>query len=380
MSTDNNSGIAARWKGRTNLLGLERSELEAFFASLGEKPFRARQVMKWIYQAGEDDFHRMTDLSKALRDKLNDVAEIRAPKIMTRQVSVDGTRKWLFGTDEQNGIETVFIPERKRGTLCISSQVGCVLDCTFCSTAQQGINRNLSAAEIVGQVWLANRELGCTPKTGRAITNVVFMGMGEPLANYRNVLAALRILRDDLAYGLSKRKVTISTSGLVPMLDKMIDEEEFALAISLHAPNDALRSQLMPINDRYPIAELLAACRRYIEAGEMRQKHIYVEYVMLAGVNDKPEHALELANLLRSLPCKVNLIPFNSFPGTTFKRSSKEDIDRFQEILISKGIITITRRTRGEDIDAACGQLAGKVVNRSRKRAAILEQRVGTQT
>ncbi|MCG8432504.1 MAG: 23S rRNA (adenine(2503)-C(2))-methyltransferase RlmN [Gammaproteobacteria bacterium] len=334
---------------------------------MGEKPYRARQVMKWIYHMGCDDFAEMTDISKDLRARLGELAEIRGPSVMTRQDSQDGTRKWLFRMDNSNGIETVFIPERHRGTLCISSQVGCALDCTFCSTAQQGFNRNLTAAEIIGQVWMANRELGFDAKGGRIISNVVFMGMGEPLANYQNVVRALNVLMDDYGYGLSKRRVTVSTSGLVPALDRLTRENDFALAISLHAPNDALRDELVPINRKYPIKELLGACRRYVDKDTHRHRHIYVEYVMLDGVNDKPEHAHELAKLLRDLPCKVNLIPFNPFPETRYRRSSQQAIDRFRDILMGKGIITITRRTRGDDIDAACGQLAGKVQDRSRR-------------
>lgn len=356
---------------RTNLLGMPREELEQYFITLDEKPFRARQVMKWIYEAGEDDFDKMTDVSKALREKLKAVAEVRVPEIMVHQASADGTHKWLLRMDQANGIETVFIPERERGTLCISSQVGCALDCTFCSTAQQGFNRNLTAAEIVGQVWLANRQLGRSKGDNRVITNVVFMGMGEPLANYANVVRAVKVLLDDFGYGLSKRRVTVSTSGIVPAMYKLNDEVDYALAVSLHAPNDELRDILVPINRRYPISELMGACRDYVK--RKAHRHIYIEYVMLNGVNDKPEHARQLAKLLNGLPCKVNLIPFNPFPGTPYVRSSDERINAFRDILINKGLVTVTRRTRGDDIDAACGQLAGQVADRSRRQEKMAE-------
>lgn len=350
---------------KVNLLGLDRQAMEAFFARMDEKPFRARQVMKWIYHRGVDDFDQMTDLAKGLREKLKAVAVVRGPEIMVDQHAADGTRKWLLRMDMSNGIETVFIPETSRGTLCISSQVGCALDCAFCSTAQQGINRNLTTAEIIGQVWAANRAMGFSADGSRIVTNVVFMGMGEPLANYRNVVQAIRIMLDDFGYGLSKRRVTLSTSGLVPALNRLAEECDVALAVSLHAPNDALRDELVPINRKYPIAQLLDACRSYVS----RQPHrrVTVEYVMLDGVNDKPEHAHELARVLRDVPSKVNLIPFNPFPRTRFKRSPQAAIDRFRDILMSKGVMTITRRTRGDDIDAACGQLAGRVKDKSRR-------------
>ena len=349
---------------RINLLGLDRSALEAFVAaSLGAKPFRARQLMKWIYRRGADDFASMTDLAKDFRASLEGVAKISVPEIVTEQRSADGTRKWMLRMDEVQGIETVFIPEPDRGTLCISSQVGCAMDCSFCSTAQQGFNRNLGVAEIVGQVWLAQRELNLEPAEGRRITNVVFMGMGEPLANYRNVLPAMRIFLDDLGYDLSRRRVTLSTSGLVPQIYKLAEECNVALAVSLHAPNDALRDQLVPINRLHPIAELLAACWHYID--KQNGRSITFEYVMLDGVNDRPDQARELARLLRGRPAKLNLIPFNVFPGTRYRRSSAAAILKFRDILNEQGVIATIRRTRGDDIDAACGQLAGRVTDRT---------------
>src|SRR5512138_2111361 len=317
---------------KTNLLGLTRAELEAFVEGMGEKPFRARQLLKWLYKRNVSDFDEMTDLAKSFRAKLKDVAEVRVPQITLTQVSADGTRKWLLAMDGVNGadgaqpalqaIEMVFIPEPDRGTLCISSQVGCAMDCSFCSTAQQGFNRNLSTAEIVGQVWLANRELGFQPGGDRVITNVVFMGMGEPLANYRNVVPAAEIMMDDLGLDLSRRRVTVSTSGLVPQMIRIADETNVALAVSLHAPTDELRSEIVPINRRHPIKDLLEACWHYVEKQNARS--VTFEYVMLDGFNDLPEHARELARLLRGHPAKVNLIPFNPFPGTRFRRSSDE--------------------------------------------------------
>lgn len=368
---------------KTNLLGLDLPGLEAFVASLGEKPFRARQLMTWIYKRRVDDFAQMTDLSKALRTKLADAAEIAAPEIVTEQASADGTRKWLLraptrtpaareGDDlagaapagRAQAIEAVFIPEVGRGTLCISSQVGCVLDCTFCSTAQQGFNRNLDVAEIVGQVWLAEKLLGNATADGeRAVTNVVLMGMGEPLANYRNVLPALSIFMHDLGFDLSRRRVTLSTSGLVPMIYKLAEDTNCALAVSLHAPNDALRNELVPINRKHPIRELLAACWHYLDAQNGRS--ITFEYVMLDGVNDRPEHARELAQLLRGHDAKVNLIPFNPFPGTAFRRSPQPAIAWFRDYLNGQGVTATVRKTRGDDIDAACGQLAGRVEDRT---------------
>jgi 23S rRNA (adenine2503-C2)-methyltransferase len=345
---------------RVNLLGLPRSELEAFVAErLEAKPFRARQLMKWIYRRGASDFSAMTDLAQDFRARLAAVAKISVPEIVTEQRSTDGTRKWMLRMDAVQGIETVYIPEPDRGTLCISSQVGCAMDCSFCATAQQGFNRNLSVAEIVGQVWLAHRELGASSR----ITNVVLMGMGEPLANYRNVVPAMRVFTDDLGYDLSRRRVTLSTSGLVPQMYKLAEECNVALAVSLHAPNDALRSELVPINRKHPIDELLAACWHYID--KQNGRSVTFEYVMLDGINDKPEHARELARLLRGRPAKLNLIPFNIFPGTRYRRSAAATIVRFRDILNEQGVIATIRRTRGDDIDAACGQLAGRVTDRT---------------
>jgi 23S rRNA (adenine2503-C2)-methyltransferase len=345
---------------RVNLLGLPRSELEAFVAErLEAKPFRARQLMKWIYRRGAADFSAMTDLAQDFRVRLAEVAKISVPEIVTEQRSSDGTRKWMLRMDAVQGIETVYIPEPDRGTLCISSQVGCAMDCTFCATAQQGFNRNLSIAEIVGQVWLAHRELEASAR----ITNIVLMGMGEPLANYRNVVPAMRVFTDDLGYDLSRRRVTLSTSGLVPQMYKLAEECNVALAVSLHAPNDALRNELVPINRKHPIDELLAACWHYID--KQNGRSVTFEYVMLDGVNDKPEHARQLARLLHGRPAKLNLIPFNVFPGTRYRRSPAATILRFRDILNENGVIATIRRTRGDDIDAACGQLAGQVTDRT---------------
>jgi len=354
---------------KTNLLGLTRGELDAFIVAMGEKPFRARQLMKWLYKRAVSDFDQMTDLAKSFRERLKQVAEVRTPEIKLTQVSSDGTRKWLLAmggrtaADMSQAIEMVFIPEPGRGTLCISSQVGCAMDCTFCSTGQQGFNRNLSIAEIVGQVWLANRELGYEAGGDRVVTNVVFMGMGEPLANYRNVVPATEILMDDLGFDISRRRVTVSTSGLVPQMLKLAEETNCALAVSLHAPNDRLRDELVPINRKHPIAELLDACWQYAE--KQNARNITFEYVMLDGVNDQPEHAFELVRLLQGRPAKVNLIPFNAFPGTSYRRSTPAAIDRFRDICNSHGVIATTRRTRGDDIDAACGQLVGRVRDRT---------------
>jgi 23S rRNA (adenine2503-C2)-methyltransferase len=347
---------------RVNLLGLPRAELEAFVAArLEAKPFRARQLMKWIYRRGAADFAAMTDLKQDFRARLAQVSKIDVPQIVAEQRSSDGTRKWMLRMDEVQGIETVYIPEPDRGTLCISSQVGCAMDCSFCSTAQQGFNRNLSVAEIVGQVWLAHREL--KSEGSDRITNVVLMGMGEPLANYRNVVPAMRVFTDDLGYDLSRRRVTLSTSGLVPQIYKLAEECNVALAVSLHAPNDELRDQLVPINRKHPIAELLEACWHYIDRQNGRS--VTFEYVMLDGVNDAPEHARQLSRLMRGHPAKLNLIPFNAFPGTAYRRSPAAAIVRFRDILNANGVIATIRRTRGEDIDAACGQLAGKVTDRT---------------
>lgn len=356
---------------KTNLLGLTRAELEAFVADMGEKPFRARQLMKWLYKRHVADFEQMTDLAKSFRQRLSEIAHVAVPEITLTQVSADGTRKWLLAMNTSPGmnervkqaIEMVFIPEPGRGTLCISSQVGCAMDCTFCSTAQQGFNRNLTAAEIVGQVWLANKELGYEHGGDRVVTNIVFMGMGEPLANYRNVVPATEILMDDLGFDISRRRVTVSTSGLVPQMLRLAEETNCALAVSLHAPNDALRDELVPINRKHKIAELLDACWVYVNKQNARS--ITFEYVMLDGVNDHPEHAYELVSLLKGRPAKLNLIPFNPFPGTRYKRSSAAAIERFRDILNANGVIATTRRTRGDDIDAACGQLVGRVHDRT---------------
>lgn len=351
---------------RINLLGLERPELEAFVVARGNKPFRARQLMNWLYKRVEGDVNAMTDLARDFRTQLLSSAEVRAPEVRSRHDSADGTRKWLLSADASQAFEMVFIPEADRGTLCISSQVGCALDCSFCSTAQQGFNRNLTTAEIIGQVWLANRELGFEPGGERRITNVVFMGMGEPLANFRNVVPAIRILLDDLGFDISRRRVTLSTSGLVPQMYKLAEEVNCALAVSLHAPDDALRDELVPINRRHPIAELLEACWHYID--EQNGRSVTFEYVMLDGVNDQRAHARELVRLLKGKPAKLNLIPFNPFPGTQYRRSPMPVITAFRDELLQRGVMATIRRTRGDDIDAACGQLAGRVNDRTRIR------------
>jgi 23S rRNA (adenine2503-C2)-methyltransferase len=357
---------------QTNLLGLPRPELEAFVAQLGSKPFRARQLMHWVYKRGEGSFEKMTDLAKDFRAQLNERAVVRTPEIVTVHKSADGTCKWVLRADSSQAFEMVFIPETDRGTLCISSQVGCALDCSFCSTAQQGFNRNLTTAEIVGQVWLAKRELAEFDESKqpsgdrRIVTNVVLMGMGEPLANFRNVVPALRILLDDFGFDLSRRRVTLSTSGLVPQIYKLAEETNVALAVSLHAPNDELRNELVPINRKHPIAELLEACWHYID--EQNGRSVTFEYVMLDGINDSPAQARALAQLLRGRPAKVNLIPFNPFPGTRYNRSPPLVIQRFRDELIQRGVLATVRRTRGDDIDAACGQLAGRVIDRTTAR------------
>ena len=351
------AGAGAGAAERANLLGMARPRLEAFFESLGERPFRARQVLKWIHARGVSDFEPMTDLGRALRARLAQIAEVRAPAVEAHRTSADGTRKWLLRVDSGNCVEMVFIPEGHRGTLCVSSQVGCPLDCAFCSTGRQGFNRNLSAAEIAGQLWLAVRALD------RPVTNVVLMGMGEPLLNFDAVTEAIDLMLEDLAYGLARRRVTLSTAGVVPAIDRLARRAPVSLAVSLHAPDDPLRDRLVPINRKYPIRELLAACRRYAEANP-KQK-ITFEYVMLDGVNDSPEHARALVALLRAMPAKVNLIPFNPFPGAPFRRSPAAAVDGFRERLNAAGIVAITRRPRGDDIDAACGQLAGEVIARA---------------
>lgn len=350
-----------------NLFGMDRDRLRTEFASIGEKPFRADQIMQWIYRRGVDDFAGMTNISKDLRARLESSFVVRPPELLTEQKSIDGTRKWVLKVGGGQAIETVFIPEKDRGTLCISSQVGCAMDCAFCSTAQQGLNRNLDTAEIVAQVWFAAKALGGDFQNERVISNVVFMGMGEPLANYNAVLPAVKILQDDFGFGLSKRRVTVSTSGLVPFIDRLREDVDTALAVSLHAPNDDLRNVLVPINKKYPIAELMDACRRYT-AQRDHKMHIVYEYVMLDGINDSPAMARDLAKLLNGMPAKVNLIPFNPFPETRFKRSRPEAIEAFANILRGKNILSTTRKTRGDDIDAACGQLVGKVLNKQKRR------------
>ncbi|MGQ0655769.1 MAG: 23S rRNA (adenine(2503)-C(2))-methyltransferase RlmN [Betaproteobacteria bacterium] len=353
-----------------NLLDFDRAALEAWFAAQGEKPFRARQLLRWMHHAGESDFARMTDIARPLRERLARSALVAAPRIVGDSTAEDGTRKWLMQVDEKNAVETVFIPQTSRGTLCLSSQAGCVLDCAFCSTGKQGFNRNLATAEIVGQLWLASR------LTQDRITNVVMMGMGEPLLNLDNVVPALRLMLDDQAYGLSRRRVTVSTSGVVPEMDRLRDECPVALAVSLHAPNDELRDRLVPVNRKYPLQVLLAACNRYLERSP--RDFITFEYVMLAGVNDADEHARELVSIARRVPSKFNLIPFNPFPQSGFERSQPERIRRFAAILQGAGLTVTTRKTRGDDIAAACGQLAGDVADRTRRtqrRIALREVR-----
>src|SRR6056297_1185864 len=354
---------------KLNLLDLDRERLVEFFAQLGEKPFRARQILQWIHQRGVTDFDGMTDLSQGLRERLKALATIQSPRVIREQLSADGTIKWLLSVSGGSAVETVFIPEARRGTLCISSQVGCMLNCTFCSTATQGFSRNLDAAEIIGQVWRAAEALG--PE--RRITNVVLMGMGEPLLNLDQVRPALELMRDDLAYGLAARRVTVSTAGVVPGIDALSDGPGVALAVSLHAPTDELRSRLVPLNRKYPIDELLAACKRYLSEKRPKQS-VTFEYTMIDGVNDKPEHARQLLRTLAHVPSKINLIPFNPFPGTPFQCSPMPAIQQFQEILRKGGMIATIRKTRGDDIDAACGQLVGKVLSASSRRALVQQQ------
>lgn len=367
-----------------NLLDFDRPALRRWFEQRGDKAFRATQLINWIHQQGVVDFHDMTNLSKPLRRQLADETVVEPPRVVQSAVSTDGTRKWLLELDDHgvsgrlgNRIEMVFIPEESRGTLCISSQVGCSLDCSFCATARQGFNRNLSTGEMIGQLWLARRLLVEAGLDSRAITNVVMMGMGEPLLNFRNLVPALNLMTDDHAYGLSKRRVTVSTAGVVPMMDKLRRCSDVSLAVSLHAPNDPLRDELVPLNRKFPLTELMGACRRYIGANQRRR--ITFEYVMLGGVNDQPEHARELARLLRDVPSKINLIPFNPFAGAGYRRSDEADIQRFSEYLLDKGYVATVRKTRGEDIDAACGQLAGKVEDRSHRHLRFVEPRFGTQ-
>jgi len=360
--------------GKTNLLALGPAAMQAFFAALGEKPFRSRQVIQWIHRFGVDDFEEMTNLSKPLRSRLKEVAEIRAPDVVQDQLAADGTRKWLLRLDDGNCIETVFIPEVDRGTLCVSSQVGCSLNCAFCATGHQGFNRNLGVHEIIAQLWMARRLLAETPGEGRVITNVVMMGMGEPLLNFDNVVAAMKLMLDDMAYGLSKRRVTLSTAGMVPMLETLRKECPVSLAVSLHATRDSLRDELVPLNRKYPIAELLDACRRYV-AGEGRRR-ITFEYIMLDGINDSADDARALVKLLEGIPSKVNLIPYNPFPQGRYRRSTQSAIDRFRDVLMRANLTTITRKTRGDEIDAACGQLAGRIQDRT-PRSARLARRTG---
>ncbi len=360
--------------GKLNLLDLDRRGLQEYLASLGEKPFRATQLRQWIHQQGVADFGAMTSISKSLRARLAELTEIRAPLVAADQLGHDGTRKWRLQLDGGNAVETVFIPEEGRGTLCISSQAGCTLNCSFCATGHQGFNRNLRAGEIVSQVWLANHLLGRHADGSRRITNVVLMGMGEPLLNFENVATALELLLDDLGYGLSRRRVTLSTAGVVPMMDRLRETCPVSLAVSLHAPQDALRDELMPINRKYPIAELLEACRRYCQ--DSPRSRVTFEYVLLEGVNDHPSQARMLARLLADVPAKVNLIPFNPFPGARYRRSPQIVIDRFRDELVAAGLTTITRKTRGGDIDAACGQLAGQVQDRTRRTRRRADVRV----
>ncbi|GLW60938.1 dual-specificity RNA methyltransferase RlmN [Hydrogenophilus thermoluteolus] len=360
----------------TNLLELTREELEAWFVAQGEKPFRARQVYRWIHRMGVAEFAAMTDVAKNLRAQLAETAVIAPPRVISDRVSSDGTRKWLLDVGQGNAVETVFIPERSRGTLCISTQAGCALECAFCATGKQGFNRNLTTGEILGQLWLANHVLGPAYEkarlkdgdwtdNGRVVTNVVMMGMGEPLANYDAVVRALKVMLDDFGYGLSRRRVTVSTSGLVPAMDRLRVECPVALAVSLHAPNDRLRDELVPINKKYPLKELIAACERYLTASP--RDFIMFEYVLLDGVNDNPCDALELVELTRGLSCKFNLIPFNPFPGSPFRRPAPERVRAFAERLMAAGRLTTIRRTRGDDVAAACGQLAGQVQDRTRR-------------
>lgn len=353
---------------RANLLNFSHAELREYFQEIGEKPFRADQVMKWIHHHGAETFEEMSNLSKTLRAKLSEIAEIRAPKILEKKFSSDGTRKWVMELDEHNHIETVYIPGKNRGTLCVSSQIGCALDCSFCSTGKQGFQRDLSLSEIIGQVWVANKSFGLSDDNEkRNITNVVMMGMGEPLLNFDNVIKAMSVMKHDFGYGISKRRVTLSTSGVVPKIYELVKEIDVALAISLHAPNDELRNDLVPVNKKYPLAELLKACKHYLDTYDQGRRRITMEYVLLKGVNDSKEQALELAALLRDVPSKINLIPFNSFPHSGYERPSEKTIDAFRDILINAGYIVTLRSTRGDDIDAACGQLVGKVKDRTRR-------------
>ena len=375
---DNAAPVApAPRSDKTNLLDLDRAGMRAFFETLGEKPFRADQVLKWLYHHGASDVDQMTNLSMALREKLKSQTEIYVPAVETDHLSSDGTSKWTFRLRGGNGIETVFIPEKNRGTLCVSSQIGCALDCSFCATGRQGFNRNLTTGEIIGQVWLATQLLTEKPATqNHRITNVVMMGMGEPLLNFNHLVRALNLMLDDNGYGLSKRRVTVSTSGVLPAMDKLKETVDVSLAVSLHAPNDELRTRLVPLNEKYPVSELMDACRRWVGTGD-RKRHILFEYVMLEGVNDQPQQARELVNLLKGFPCKVNLIPFNPFPMSGYKRSSNQSVERFWKILNDNRIVATRRKTRGDDIEAACGQLAGQVNDRSKRELKFIKPRFG---
>ena len=354
---------------KINLMNLTRREMREFFNELGEKPFRADQLVKWIYHFGEDYFDNMTNINKVLREKLKSVAEIKAPEVAVEQRSSDGTIKWAMQVGDQQ-VETVYIPEADRATLCVSSQVGCALACTFCSTAQQGFNRNLTVSEIIGQVWRASKILGNFGVTGvRPITNVVMMGMGEPLLNVANVVPAMELMLDDFAYGLSKRRVTLSTAGVVPALDMLSGKIDVALAISLHAPNDELRDEIMPINKKYNIKTLIDSVNRYLSVSNANHGKVTIEYVLLDHVNDGVEHAHQLAKVLKNTPCKINLIPWNPFPEAPYGKSSNTRVDRFQKTLMEYGFTVIVRKTRGDDIDAACGQLAGEVIDRTKRTA-----------
>lgn len=367
LNTDINQTVEPQ-EEKINLLGLSAEKLVEFFASLGEKPFRATQVLKWIHQLGVDDFEQMTNLSKALRDRLKNVAEIRAPEVVSQHDSADGTRKWLIRVAGGSCIETVFIPEKDRGTLCVSSQVGCSLDCSFCATGKQGFNRDLTAAEIIGQVWIAAKSFNSLAAgADRVVSNVVMMGMGEPLLNFDNVVDAMSLMLHDCAYGLSKRRVTLSTSGVVPAIDRLGEVSDVSLAISLHAPNDELRNELVPINRKYPIAMLLDSARRYLEKMPDTHRKITVEYTLIDRVNDRDEHAKQLAKLLKDLPCKINLIPFNPFAQSDYKKVTNTALNRFRDILYKEGHIVTVRTTRGDDIAAACGQLAGTVNDKTRR-------------
>src|SRR3990167_4437160 len=358
---------------KPNLLGLDRKAMRAFFEQIGEKPYRADQLLKWIHAVGVTDFSHMTNLSKPLRDALTHLAEITLPEVIYEKAAADGTYKWLLRLDDANCIETVYIPEKTRGTLCISSQVGCILNCDFCSTGKQGFNRNLTTAEIVSQLWIAARKL--SRENGlhdHSVTNVVMMGMGEPLLNFDNVIPALNLMLDDFAYGLSKRRVTVSTAGVIPAMKKLRAVSDVALAVSLHAPNDELRNKLVPLNKKYPLSELMDVCRSYFK--DEPRRSITMEYVMLDGVNDAPEHARQLLKILNGVRAKVNLIPFNPFPLTSYQRSKPTTIRQFQDILLNAGMITTVRKTRGDDIDAACGQLVGQVKDRTQRNKRYLQK------